>query len=622
MLRTSSKRALRSFFGAASTQRGVLVYSKRAYVTDKADEVTFNGKTARQMKLEKQNLDKSVTPKGTETEAEKPWYLKESVNEDSDFAPSIEKFVMPELPDNSPESLEKIVSFMGNELALGNIVILDMFKLGPEDEVAVKSFAKYMVICTGKSGKHIMKSSLALHSFLKHEYNQVSQIEGLTHESAKKALKRLKRSARKSNGSGVNNLYGDAAATENSWVMLDSNVEGTYIHLLTKERREELNLEHLWSPKEEKYKYERKPKEDEYDDDHIFSGLRYYHTKTGLWNPRSAHELLRRFLSTSVSKSSVDSIIDSFKAIPHKDLVLAVTTNSGEVSLVLPTKNVLDHALLEVFKNAEDLVKSSYLTHDDIMKLYKVYEEILQIKGQKSVHPTFLRKLLSNQMEPLEYRDLTTLISTYLTLPELLPGMEHRHLVNDVSLLLDQFSAQGGKLSFSDSEGREVYVMLAGLVFHERNVPCEDRVHSYRTVAFLQLISNLLPQYYEKQASKEILNFKNEIMVKALSFFVEKDLLEEFWVLWKNDAFIWAPIQIDGKKKMFDSRPWSAFLDLCILSNNAKLIDPALKYIGLHFEQNEIVLEPEVRDKIQHLLKNRDPREERFQDVWALIAKK
>ena len=110
-------------------------------------------------------LDAKPALESTNKDDDVPWYMRE--DEDTSFVPKIEKFEMPELPENSPQSLENIVSHMGGTLSLSDLVIMDRTKVDPSEATAAPDVSRYMIMGCGKYSKHNMKASIILRKYLK-----------------------------------------------------------------------------------------------------------------------------------------------------------------------------------------------------------------------------------------------------------------------------------------------------------------------------------------------------------------------------------------------------------------------------------------------------------------------
>lgn len=197
-----------------------------------------------------------------------PWYLnvgnRERALKQTIFQP--QEII---LPNNPPSSLSKISNFLRDELGLTDIVVFDLRK-GEFDTAAAK-ISNFMIITTAASPKHCQTSFEKLNSLVKQEYESVAYVEGQF--NAKEQRKRQRRLARKPN---LASNSSSSVPTE-SWFLIDTKVDRIFVNILTEKRRQEVNLEELYAPEEEKSKYaqaEDKTTSDENSEDNILAGLR------------------------------------------------------------------------------------------------------------------------------------------------------------------------------------------------------------------------------------------------------------------------------------------------------------------------------------------------------------
>ncbi|CUM49319.1 ATPase synthesis protein 25, mitochondrial [Debaryomyces fabryi] len=235
----------------------------------------------------------------TENEAEEsvPWYLR-----DDSSSPLLEtkKVELPVVPDHAPTTVQTFLELLSDEYGLEDIELFDLTQLGPENEYhADNQPSDYMIICTGKSEKHIYKASNELRTYIKHNFELIPKIEGMASNSKTPAARRrMLRRARKG-PLATDNDYG---RTPNSWVMCDTAVNNICIHILTESRRDELNLESLWCREEDIEKYSRSESAAEESDD-IFIGIRRFHTMT----PFARHYQQTRLYSSSSSNEALEA---------------------------------------------------------------------------------------------------------------------------------------------------------------------------------------------------------------------------------------------------------------------------------------------------------------------------
>lgn len=232
----------------------------------------------------------SQEKKDSSVDLEVPWYLRE---ENTPQVQEIKKSALPELPESASESLSEFVRLAAEEYGLTDIEIFDLSTL-PEDHpksTSVQSYDKYIVLGTGKSEKHLYKAAYELKHHIKHHYNCLPVVEGMVSNSIGKVARR-RLAKRVSRGPpATHSTYGIGA---NTWVSCDTGVDGITIHMLTKERRQELNLEQLYS---EQPDYEASRYSNNVDEDDIFYGIkRHFHTSTRVFNNIDRLELIHEDL--------------------------------------------------------------------------------------------------------------------------------------------------------------------------------------------------------------------------------------------------------------------------------------------------------------------------------------
>lgn len=415
---------------------------------------------------------------------EVPWYMRDEQVQSS-FAAPIHQFEMPILPSNSPKSLETIVKHMGTKLSLEDIIIFDMSTVDPESRLAAADLAKYMVICTAKSNKHVLKASTLLYKEVKKQFNQVPLIEGLLKEaSGKLSAKRLRKSVRKQGQSNVDGYYGDASSIPNSWAMLETQVDDIWVHVLTKERREELNLELLWASKLEKYKYRRETRLETKENDDIFAGVRYYHTQTDktLLNTTKEWQLQRfitkRLMSTGQASQTVDSVSAPASITFNEtfSLIKKLKTQSKQDIASLfkrsrPLTKPFSKEDIQLFENreAKEIVLSvvSLIAINSKSEHYEVlynFFDILFQSDRRIVDPHCLSDILQYKFEPVTENDVLRLVQSYISSfgraqsTELFDlSKEYLQIINN---LLGRFAMQGNELDLTNVKQQQIFIKL------------------------------------------------------------------------------------------------------------------------------------------------------------------
>lgn len=233
--------------------QGTLIY-KSSYSTENGNISPMET----HIKGERQNLESELTN-------HVPWYLKLGEKQRHDLLSQMS------LKDNTsnaieyPEGLEistnlkTISEYLVGNLGLSNIVVFDMTR-NKHDEDQFDDFSgrekigDKIILSTALSLKHCHNSYLELNQYLKQQYNILPSCEGkLNGQELRRIQKRLKRKNLKkiyqeSIYNGKNSQLNDA------WYMIDCKVDGIIVNILTKQKREDLNLEELYSPIGSKYR--------------------------------------------------------------------------------------------------------------------------------------------------------------------------------------------------------------------------------------------------------------------------------------------------------------------------------------------------------------------------------
>lgn len=204
-----------------------------------------------------------------ERSSPKPWYLNVG-NRERELKQTIFQAQDISLPSNSPASLVKISNFLRDELGLTDIVVFDL-REGVFETAAAK-MCNFMVLATAGSPKHCQTSFERLNSLIKREYESLAHVEG--QYNAKEQRKRQRRLARRPNLASNS----ESKVPTESWFMIDTKVDRIFVNILTHKRRQEINLEELYAPEEEKAKYVRSQPEksatEVNSEDNILAGLR------------------------------------------------------------------------------------------------------------------------------------------------------------------------------------------------------------------------------------------------------------------------------------------------------------------------------------------------------------
>jgi hypothetical protein len=195
-----------------------------------------------------------------------PWYLQVDSPQRAP-QPLSERQRIPELPEAPPPILQPLLQQISVELGLDNLYLLDLRKLDPPPALGANLL---MVIGTARSEKHLHVSADRLCRWLRSTYKLRPNADGLLGRNELKL--KLKRKAKKAKllGSSSDENADDGVRT--GWVCVDVGVveeaegeaiappkqdfvgfgrrtEGVrlVVQMLTVEKREEIDLESLWS---------------------------------------------------------------------------------------------------------------------------------------------------------------------------------------------------------------------------------------------------------------------------------------------------------------------------------------------------------------------------------------
>ena len=237
-----------------------------------------------------------------------PWYLREDIKSSLLDEKEVK---LPEVPPHAPEHVSEFLELLAKDYGMENLLLFDMTTLEESHEFKANNRnVDFIIISTGKSERHILKAATEFRTHIKHKFDVLPSTEGMVSSAKTPAMRRkLLRRARKG-PSSTDNEYGRAA---NSWVLFHhDNVD---VHILTAERRLDLNLESLWCPPEDAHLYEQKPAP-YVESDHIFSGIRHFHTtaeRRSTATVNAATHSLQRALSQSIESDlqGVKSTIDA-----------------------------------------------------------------------------------------------------------------------------------------------------------------------------------------------------------------------------------------------------------------------------------------------------------------------
>lgn len=173
-----------------------------------------------------------------------PWYL-----QDPDAVQATSKHIepIPEMPENPPKQLGPTINQMVQDLGLVDVEIFDLRHMDPPSSLGPNTI---MIVASGKSDRHLIRAANGLHKFIKNEYGVVSDREGIITANFQRVHQRRLRKKAQRQFFYTNETEDGTLQTMNSWIVLDTKVEGVVAHLFTPERREQVNLQELWKNEE------------------------------------------------------------------------------------------------------------------------------------------------------------------------------------------------------------------------------------------------------------------------------------------------------------------------------------------------------------------------------------
>lgn len=378
-----------------------------------------------------------------------PWYL--NPEESSISSSPLTQVEIPKFPTDHPETLENLVLYLANDLGLTDLKIFDMRNKATDDSTeGAYDISDFMIIGTGKSAKHIQKASSELDYYIKHNLHKLPITEGILKSG--KLAKYHRRLQRKGKTAPNYSKY-DYGSSPNTWVMTDTKTDGIIIHMLTSERRNDLNLEYLWSDPSDKHLYKKSSRRVISDD--IFSGVRYFHTsrvaKFDKFN-LSSENYINQFSLLMKNHKLDSSTTPLSKLEDHLDLMYAsgfplnFDTLYNYFKTVVESEEfdmVADNLIFLFMKRQKFLHKlvqnyNIQLTDEQLLKLIP----LLIIATSQFNNPSFLTMKKITEAPDLNYKDIfshSSILPQIETFSRIIANSvldEHRELKRSIDLLL------------------------------------------------------------------------------------------------------------------------------------------------------------------------------------------
>lgn len=476
-----------------------------------------------------------------------PWYLREDEASELDTSP-IFKTEIPDVPEGAPSQLEDILNYAAKDLGLDNIKIFD---IRDREELPAASYADFMILFSGKSPKHIQKAVDELVAHLKSEYKIIPYVEGLLKaNSFKRQKRRIKRKVRTS--SYIDTEFG---VGPNSWVMIDPKIDGLMLHIMTPERRKEVNLELLWCKREERSQYLPKYDEENIADDvdSIFHGLqrRYYTTGVDLSPSTKALQQLMigdvKGLKHNLRKLDLETRTELLQGIIY-------AISSMNMSQAFEILELPDNIYIRTFNNAFPFEPE--LRHwEQRYQLYSLLNKLLP-----STYP--ISHLAHTLQAQASYGEAISDIQFERFLDDLLKTPEFPTSKNSQDQLNDIFRAKFRYLSeiLIIKDVQSTFKITPKFLTKLLQLASQNPEGPKSPVSrFFKVILELFPDLTKSDQG---------LIYLTLESLAEAHETETFWKFWDNLK----SYRFNGSEVVYDARPWKILINIVLSSKNGKLI--------------------------------------------------
>ncbi|KAK9453777.1 hypothetical protein V1511DRAFT_504482 [Dipodascopsis uninucleata] len=318
-------------------------------------------------------------------EDSKPWYLRTELQ--TSQVTNLEP--LPDLPDGAPEELTAIMKFLAQDLGMTELLIVDVRNI----QGAVDRGATMMVLCTARSERHIARAAEELRVFLKRTFRVKIKVEGqTTKESLKTQERRMKKKLSKFAGDTRISESQAREINHSSWVCFDTCVKGVQIHMITGEKRWELDLEGLWQDEIPRLEKVLSHSEKENLSDAMLSTKRRFKRiglrpkyKDGLVDPRTETEEFKTFnldrgrvRTPNTLSANRDAGISDIFYVPKRQFHYSRNASTAVLSdinanIVDSAKNILDH--LTAKQNALDTTLSTQQNNEIMSVMNQLSDE-------------------------------------------------------------------------------------------------------------------------------------------------------------------------------------------------------------------------------------------------------
>ena len=565
-----------------------------------------------------------------------PWYLKLGENQrqilklQENHIKEIIQYPQNFVPS---KSLTEISDFLVNKLGLSDIIVFDLSKASIEEQDYLNpmygKIGKIVILSTALSLKHCHNSYIELNQFLKTKYNVFSTVEGkLNNNELKKIEKRLKRKNIKNKQNHTSNVFD----TNESWYMIDCKIEGIIINIMTKKKRLDLNLEELYCPIDEKYKYRNRIGGQNQslsieNDDLLHNVSPEQNILAGL--KRLAHQ--RRSYSTTANKQTKNDTInnnnnnnknisinldptDFLERVKSSIKELTSETNQQQQQYYYDsTLQIMDEMIYYLKRNPVNKIKRIIITQwkqcfdslwplilpvDNIEQFWCKRFEFLsllnminprQYQTSRFIKDYFILKKLSNhpltRNESLEFLKLTIIDIGMNNGKGLLTC---NNIISQVLPLYDDNTLQ------ISTDPELVNLFLQTLVNNNKN-----KLNSlYSFIEYILKDTNNQPNY--------------DIIVAILRSLAQAKNWNEYFNFWENKLY---NITIGN-----DYRPWEQFIQYVVETKDQHLMYQLIKDDHLLWlKRYQVPITPGIRRQITILFDTLDPQREQFRELESLL---
>lgn len=542
---------------------------------------------------EQSHLSKNSTFAPLET----PWYLKIVDNEKKLMQDKKENgdptYNAVELPEASPNSLRKITDLLTDKLGLDDFLIFDLRDNSPNSVSAVNKLGDFMIICTARSTKHCHKSFLELNKFLKQEFCGSAYVEGNFNE--RQESRRKRRLARKSNLSKLLGRSSEGSAKDSNseaWYMIDCHVDGIFVNILTQKRRNELNLEELYAPETEKFKFQNSEldnvstpsKMNEISsDNNILSGLRRLAQQRRRYSTSNSNELskLRHFLQKQDFKEASRVIYSS------------------------PVSQAHNIRTLEHMKNSlEDFVgKGRDVDVAQWKSLFDEHSTLLIVRQSAVYWPLRLEyAILLNRANPQFYSDRVFLKDYLLLKKSLGQELTRKDLIALLKIVL---KTKHSSHSYFNLVKQNRVVVRALSLFKDLQRESDSSVLYDEKVISLLLDSMVADERVKLRSLYETIDHICQTFGDNLTSSMVISILQSLAKIkaWTKLLQVWEAITPTAGKGR-DTRPWNEFINVLNQSGDGHIISKIVNNGHLLWiKRLNVNLTPELHSSIKALLK-------------------